>query len=183
MVQEISTELISNLKEECRLYNSIKKIELMPIGIVHTDASDDQIREETKDVKAVVEVFPEYEEALEGLDGYSHLFIISYFHKLRPKQVGPLKVKPKRVAKRGFKVKELPSLGVFALDSPTRPNPIGLTLVRFLGRHCRKLFVSGIDLFDGTPIIDIKAYQPDYRADGYSLPTWYVGLMNRTGHV
>lgn len=183
MVQEISTELTSNLKEECRLYNSIKKIELRPIGIVHTDASDDQIREETKGVEAVVEVFPEYEEALEGLDGYSHLFIISYFHKLRPKQVGPLKVKPKRVAKRGFKVKELPLLGVFALDSPTRPNPIGLTLVRLLKRDARKLFVSGIDLFDGTPVIDVKPYQPDYKANNYSVPKWYLHLMNRTGHL
>jgi tRNA-Thr(GGU) m(6)t(6)A37 methyltransferase TsaA len=160
-----------------------RKIELRPIGVVHTNASDNQIREETKDVEAVVEVFPEYEEALEGLDGYSHLFIISYLHKLRPKQIGPLKVKPKRVTKRGFKVEELPLIGVFALDSPTRPNPVGLTLVRFLRRHGRELFVSGIDLFDGTPIIDIKAYQPDYRTDDYYLPTWYVRFMNRTGHV
>lgn len=159
------------------------KIELRPIGVVHTDASDDRIREETEEVEAVVEIFPEFEEALEGLDGYSHLFIISYFHKLRPEQIGPLKVKPKRAAKRGFKIEEVPSLGVFALDSPTRPNPIGVTLVRLLGRHGRKLFVSGIDLFDGTPVIDIKAYQPDYIAKEFSLPEWYRKLMNRTGHV
>lgn len=159
------------------------KIELRPIGVVHTDASDDRIREETEEVEAVVEIFPEFEEALEGLDGYSHLFIISYFHKLRPEQIGPLKVKPKRAAKRGFKFEEVPSLGVFALDSPTRPNPIGVTLVRLLGKHGRKLFVSGIDLFDGTPVIDIKAYQPDYIAKEFSLPEWYRKLMNRTGHI
>lgn len=123
------------------MYGSIEKIELRPIGVVHTDVSDDLIREGTKDVERVVEIFPEFEEALEGLEGYSHLFIISYFHKLRPEQVGPLKVKPKRAVKRGFKIKELASLGVFALDSSTRPNPIGLTLVRLLGRQARKLFV------------------------------------------
>lgn len=146
------------------MYGSIKKIELRPIGVVHTDASDDQIREEAKNIKAVIEIFPEFEEGLEGTDGYSHLFIISYFHKLRPEQIGPLKVKPKRLAKRVFKIEGLPLQGVFALDSPTRPNPIGLTLARFVKRHGRKLFVSGIDLFDGTPVLDIKAYQPDYRA-------------------
>lgn len=165
------------------MYGSIKKIELRPIGVVHTEASDDQIREEAKDIEAVIEIFPEFEEGLEGMDGYSHLFIVSYFHKLRPEQIGPLKVKPKRLVKRGFKIEELPLLGVFALDSPTRPNPIGLTLARFVKRHGRKLFVSGIDLFDGTPVLDIKVYQHDYRADEYSLPTWYVTLMNRAGHV
>ncbi len=116
-------------------------------------------------------------------DAARSTFIISYSHKLRPKQIGPLKVKPKRVAKRGFKVEELPLLGVFALDSPTRPNSIGLTLVRFVRRDARKLSVSGIDLFDGTPVLDVKAYQPDYRAAKYSLPIWYVSLMNKAGHV
>lgn len=163
--------------------NSTGKIELRPIGVVHTHASDDQIREEEKEVKGVVEILPEFEEALEGLDGYSHIFIISHFHKLRPAQIGPVRVKPKRATKRGFKIEELPSLGVFALDSPTRPNPIGLSLVRLLGTHGRTLSVSGIDLFDGTPVIDIKAYQPDYKVDQYSLPRWYVQLMNRTGHI
>jgi tRNA-Thr(GGU) m(6)t(6)A37 methyltransferase TsaA len=165
------------------LCGSKEGIELKPIGVVHTDASDDQIREETKEVEAVVEIFPEFEEALEGLDGYSHLFIIAYFHKLRPEQIGSLKVKPKRATKRGFNIEELPLLGVLALDSPTRPNPIGLTLVRLLKRDARKLFVSGIDLFDGTPVIDIKPYQPDYKANNYSVPKWYLHLMNRTGHL
>ena len=165
------------------LNSSIKKIELKPIGIVHTEASDEQIRREIKDVEAVIEVFPEFEEGLKGVDGYSHLFILSYLHKLRSEQVGPLKVKPKRLVNRGFKAEELPLLGVFALDSPTRPNPIGLTLVKLVKRHGRKLFVSGADLFDGTPVIDIKPYQPDYRTEEYTLPQWYINLMNKAGHV
>ena len=130
-----------------------------------------------------MEVFPEFEEALEGLDGYSHLFILSYLHKLRPEQIGPLKVKPKRATRRGFKLEELPTLGVFALDSPTRPNPIGLTLVRLIKIQDNKLFVSGIDLFDGTPIVDIKPYQPDYHVDEYAMPDWYFKLMDKHKHV
>lgn len=165
------------------MFGSTEKIVLQPIGLIHTNASNHQIKEDTRDNKAIVEIFPEFEEALEGLDGYSHLFILSYFHKLRPDQIGFLKVKPKRATRRGFRLEELPTLGVFALDSPTRPNPIGLTLVRLLKRHRRKLFVAGIDLFDGTPVIDIKPYQPDYQVNKYTMPEWYLKLMDRNGHV
>ena len=165
------------------MVGSIDKIVLKPIGIIHTNASDSQIKEENNEVEAVVEIFPEFEEALEGLDGYSHLLIISYLHKLRPDQIGFLKVKPRRLTRKGFSLEELPTLGVFALDSPTRPNPIGLTLVRLHKRDHKKLSVTGIDLFDGTPVIDLKAYQPDYDAKKYSMPEWYLKLMNKKGHI
>jgi tRNA-Thr(GGU) m(6)t(6)A37 methyltransferase TsaA len=165
------------------MVGSAEQIVLKPVGVVHTKASDSQIKEEHRDVEAVVEIFPEFEEALEGLDGYSHLLLLSYFHKLRPDQIGPLKVKPKRATRRGFKLEELPTVGVFALDSPTRPNPIGLTLVRLLKRQGRRLFVKGIDVFDGTPVIDIKPYQPDCQVDKYAVPEWYLKLMDKNGHV
>ena len=130
-----------------------------------------------------MEIFPEFEEALNGLDGYSHLFTMSYFHKLRPDQIGHLKVKPKRATRRGFKLEALPILGVFALDSPTRPNPIGLTPVRLVKRQGRKLFVAGIDVFDGTLVVGIKPYQPEYQLDEYAMPAWYLKIMDRHGHV
>ncbi|MBN1785350.1 MAG: tRNA (N6-threonylcarbamoyladenosine(37)-N6)-methyltransferase TrmO [Candidatus Bathyarchaeota archaeon] len=165
------------------MVSSTDTIILKPIGVIRTDASDSQIKEENSEVEAVVEIFPEFEEALEGLDGYSHLFILSYLHKLRPDQIGFLKVKPRRLTRRGFSLEELPTVGVFALDSPTRPNPIGLTLVCLKQRDHRKLLVTGIDLFDGTPVIDIKAYQPDYDSRKYSMPEWYLKLMNKKGHI
>jgi tRNA-Thr(GGU) m(6)t(6)A37 methyltransferase TsaA len=164
------------------MVESTEKIVLKPIGVIHTTASDKQVKEEPRNVEATVEVFADFEDALEGLDGYSHLFILSYLNKLRPEQVGPLKVKPKRAVKRGFKLEELPTLGVFALDSPTRPNPIGLTLVRLIRRQGRKLFVAGIDLFDGTPVVDIKPYQPDYQVD-CAMPDWYLKIMDKHKHV
>jgi tRNA-Thr(GGU) m(6)t(6)A37 methyltransferase TsaA len=162
---------------------SKERIIIKQIGVVHTAASDNQIRSDHRGVEATVEVFPEFEEALEGLNGFSHVFVVSYLHKLRPEQIGPLRVKPKRAVKRGFKLEELPTLGVFALDSPTRPNPIGLSLVRLIRRDGSKLSVAGIDLFDGTPVIDIKAYQPDYQARKIALPEWYVKMMTKSGHV
>ncbi len=158
-------------------------MEIKPVGVVKTKATDAEVKEKKQDLEAELEIYPEFEEALEGIEDYSHLFLICYFHKLRPDQTGPLKVKPKRLVKRGFKLEELPLLGVFALDSPTRPNPIGLTLVRLIGREGRRLIVDGLDYFDGTPILDIKGYRPEYKTDKYTLPGWYLKLMDKRGHI
>ena len=121
------------------------EIVFKPIGEIKAHFSDSDIRAEAKDLEGELEIYPEFAPALEGIDGYSHLFVLAYFDRLRPDQIGPLQVKPRRLVNRGFKLDELPLLGVFALDSPTRPNPIGLTLVRFLGREGRFLKVTGLD--------------------------------------
>lgn len=131
----------------------------------------------------MVEVYPEFEEALDGLEGFSHIFVLVCFHKLRPEQVGPLKVRPKGLLRHGFRLEELPLLGVFALDSPTRPNPIGLCLVPLRRRNGRSLVVSDLDCFDGTPVLDIKPYQMSYRIENYKLPEWHMKLLEKTGHV
>ncbi|HWP24492.1 MAG TPA: tRNA (N6-threonylcarbamoyladenosine(37)-N6)-methyltransferase TrmO [Candidatus Binatia bacterium] len=158
------------------------EIKFTPIGVVRTQSSDAEVRE-TGDREGALEIFPEFEAGLEGIDGYSHLFVLAYFDRLRPEQIGPLKVKPRGLLRRGFTLEELPLLGVFALDSPTRPNPIGLTLVRVLKREGNRLFVRGLDFFDGTPILDIKGYRPQYRADDYTLPEWYRKLADGRGPI
>ncbi|OGA02725.1 MAG: tRNA (N6-threonylcarbamoyladenosine(37)-N6)-methyltransferase TrmO [Betaproteobacteria bacterium RIFCSPLOWO2_02_FULL_62_17] len=158
-------------------------IVLKPIGLVRHKATEAQIREEHRDLEGELEIFPEFEPALDGIDGFSHLFVLSYFDRLRPEQIGPLQVKPRRLLKKGYKPEELPTLGVFALDSPTRPNPVGLTLVRLLRREGRRLIVTGLDCFDGTPILDIKGYRPAYRADQYSVPDFHTRLMDEKGHL
>jgi tRNA-Thr(GGU) m(6)t(6)A37 methyltransferase TsaA len=153
------------------------EITFRPIGIIHTKGSDAEVRE-AGDREGELEIYPAFADGLEGIDGYSHLFVIVYFDRLRPEQIGPLKVKPRGLLRRGFKLEELPLLGVFALDSPTRPNPIGLTLVRFLRRETNRLLVEGLDFFDGTPILDIKGYQPNYRADEFTVPDWFRRLAD-----
>jgi len=153
------------------------EIKFKPIGIIRTKASDVEVKE-AGDIDGELEIYAEFADGLEGIDGYSHLFVIVYFDRLRPEQIGPLKVKPRGLLRRGFKLEELPLLGVFALDSPTRPNPIGLTLVRFLRREANRLFVDGLDFFDGTPILDIKGYRPNYRADNFTLPEWFRRLAD-----
>ena len=152
-----------------------------PVGGVRTSASDDEVRERREEFESTVEVFPEFEAALDGLDGFSHIFVLSYLHKLRPDQIGPLKVRPRRLLRAGFKLEELPLVGVFSIDSPTRPNPIGLSLVKLVRREGRKLVVVGLDCFDGTPVLDIKPYREDYRADQYTVAEWYRQLSQKAG--
>ncbi|MDP2603916.1 MAG: tRNA (N6-threonylcarbamoyladenosine(37)-N6)-methyltransferase TrmO [Deltaproteobacteria bacterium] len=157
-------------------------IQFTPIGIIHTISTDAEVKVKGGR-EGELEIYSEFAEGLEGIDGYSHLFVLVYFDRLRPEQIGPLKVKPRGLLRRGFTLEELPLLGVFALDSPTRPNPIGLTLVRLLRREGNRLFVQGLDFFDRTPILDIKGYRPNYRADDFTLPDWFRNLADDKGHV
>jgi tRNA-Thr(GGU) m(6)t(6)A37 methyltransferase TsaA len=128
-----------------------------------------------------VEIFPEFHDALAGLEGFSHVFVLSYFNQLRPEQIGPLKVKPRRLLSKGFRLEELPLVGVFAIDSPTRPNPIGLSLVELVKVEGGNLTVRGLDCFDGTLVLDIKPYTAQHRADQYKLADWYEDLRAKVG--
>ena len=158
------------------------EIRFEPIGVIHTEASEAEVKAHG-DREGEIEVFPQFAAGLEGIDGYSHLFVLVYFDRLRPEQIGPLKVKPRGLLRRGYRIEDLPELGVFALDSPTRPNPIGLTLVRVIRRESCRIFVRGLDFFEGTPVIDVKGYRPQYHADTYSVPDWFHKLADEQGHL
>jgi len=160
---------------------SENEITLRPVGVVRRNESDDSIRMRTAESEARIEIFQAFEDALDCLEGFSHIFVLSYLNKLRPDQIGPLKVKPRRLLSKGFKPEELPLVGVFAIDSPTRPNPIGLTLVNLVRINGRELVVRGLDLFDGTPILDIKPYRGNYRADNYEVARWYRDILTKAG--
>ena len=88
----------------------------------------------------------EFAPGLDGLEGFSHIIVLFVFHK---SSKSDLKVVPPGEKK---------SRGVFATRSPRRPNPLGLSILRLLGREGNRLRVSGLDLIDGTPILDIKPY-------------------------
>jgi tRNA (adenine37-N6)-methyltransferase len=161
----------------------VDKIALRPIGVVHTKSTPDEIRNKVPGLESEIEVYPEFAPGLEGLEGFSHIFVLGYFDRLRPEQIGPLQVKPRGLLRAGLTLGELPTIGVFALDSPTRPNPIGLSLVSLKEKRRNRLVVSGLDYFDGTPVLDIKPYQLGYRVEEFSLPEWHTKLLKRAGHV
>lgn len=149
------------------------------VGVVRTKATDDEVKEMSGQMEATVEIFPEFQEALDGLDGFSHIFVLSYLHMLRPEQIGPLKVRPRRFLRAGLKPEEVPLVGVFSIESPTRPNPIGLSLVKLVRREGRMLHVKGLDVFNGTPVLDIKPYTETYRAEHYELAEWNRQLLEK----
>jgi tRNA-Thr(GGU) m(6)t(6)A37 methyltransferase TsaA len=153
-----------------------EEIRFIPIGVSHTSASDEEVRDKGKELDFTIDVFPEFREALDGIDGFSHLIVIFHFNRLRPEQKGVLKVKPKKFLRRGLTLEQLPWLGVFALDSPSRPNPIGFSVVKFLRHDGLRLDVRGLEAFDGTPVLDIKPYTPERVIADVGVPRWYSDL-------
>ncbi|MFZ0806803.1 MAG: tRNA (N6-threonylcarbamoyladenosine(37)-N6)-methyltransferase TrmO [Candidatus Sulfotelmatobacter sp.] len=98
------------------------------------------------DAEGVIEILPEFEAGLTDIEGFSHLFVVWVFDRAE-----------------GFDLLGTPPIddrphGVFATRSPRRPNPIGLTVVELLRRDGRQLHVRGLDMLDGTPILDLKPY-------------------------
>jgi tRNA-Thr(GGU) m(6)t(6)A37 methyltransferase TsaA len=96
--------------------------------------------------EGVLEILPEYEAGLLDIEGFSHLFVIWAFHRSEGHDL------------QGRPPSDDRPHGVFATRSPRRPNPIGLTVVELLGRDGCRLQVRGVDMLDGSPILDIKPY-------------------------
>ena len=157
----------------------MKEIILKPIGRVHVKFDDETVKKSMFGVKGEIEVFKEYEEGLEGIDGFSHLIIIAYLHKVTEEQKKLLNVRFRRLQRFGLKEEELPEVGVFCCDSPHRPVPIALTIVRLVKREGRRLYVENLDLFDGTPVLDIKPYTPERIIEDLELPEWYKELYKK----
>ncbi|XP_022100829.1 tRNA (adenine(37)-N6)-methyltransferase-like isoform X2 [Acanthaster planci] len=105
-------------------------------------------------LRVLKEVFPNPEHSIQGLAEFSHVWILFIFHKNGDRKFTKAKVKPPRLD--GDKV------GVFATRSPHRPNPIGLTLAKLDRIEGNTLHLSGVDIIDGTPVLDIKPYVPSY---------------------
>jgi endonuclease-3 related protein len=125
-----------------------------------------------------IKVDPALAEALDNLDEFSHLLVLYWMH--RAGKDWPLKVHPKGMI-------DVAAVGLFASRSPNRPNPIGVSLVRLLGRSGNSLRVEGLDAIDGTPVLDIKPFIPwNDAADRAGVPPWVVrfhGLEERLREV
>jgi tRNA-Thr(GGU) m(6)t(6)A37 methyltransferase TsaA len=152
-----------------------------PIGYVKTEMSDEDIRKANGNVISKIIIKEEYIDGLQGLEGYSHILVISYLNKLRDFEIGVLKVKPRRLTKYGLKLEELPEVGVFAVDSPARPNPIGLSIAEIIKIDKNVITVKGLDLFNETPILDIKPYSYERVVKEFKVPDWYSELLKKLG--
>ncbi|MEZ0248154.1 MAG: tRNA (N6-threonylcarbamoyladenosine(37)-N6)-methyltransferase TrmO [Thermoproteus sp.] len=135
-----------------------------PIGYVSHGLPDEEVKKRRVEGKIVVR--EEYAAGLKGLEEFSHIIVVSYLHKRRG---APLLVRPKRVEARGIPA---PEVGVFATDSPDRPNPIGVSIVKLLKVEGSVLHVAELDLFDGTPVLDIKGFSPTRCPQDAKAPRW-----------
>ncbi len=125
-------------------------VTLTPIGTVRSRFNDTADIPKglgaRHDAEGILEILPELEEGLEDIEGFSHLYVIWIFDRAEGPELTAYPPSDDRPH------------GVFATRSPQRPNPIGLTVVELLGREGTRLRVSGVDMLDGTPIVDIKPY-------------------------
>ena len=142
-----------------------------PIGIIHSPLKEPYgapIQSITAhDVEGIAEVFAQYAEGLRDVEGFSHLILIYHFH---------LSNEPSLIV--------MPHLddethGVFATRAPARPNPIGISVVRLVKVDGRRLHLKGVDILDGTPVLDIKPYVPQFDA----VETEKIGWLKDRIHM
>ncbi len=132
----------------------MNEIKYKPIGVVHSQFKEPKgtpIQPAgAKNIDGTVELFPKYVEGLKDLEGFSHIILIYHFHLSKEM---PLKVKP-------YMDSEVH--GVFAIRGPSRPNPVGISVVRLIRIEDNILHIQEVDIVDGTPLLDIKPYIPEF---------------------
>ena len=142
-----------------------------PIGVIHSplkEAVGAPIQSVVaRDVEGVVELFPQYAGGLRDIEGFSHIILIYHFH-LSGKS--SLIVTP---------YLDDETHGVFATRAPARPNPIGISVVRLARVDGTRLHVTGVDILDGTPLLDIKPYIPQFDA----IETEKIGWLKDRIHL
>jgi tRNA (adenine37-N6)-methyltransferase len=131
-------------------------IQVNPIGVVKPQGD-----------RALVELRPELAPALEGLSGFSHVWVLYWFHNNdRPEERATLQVHPRRDPAN-------PLTGVFATRAPVRPNLIGFSACRIISVRNNILEVEGLDALEGSPVLDLKPYIPASDAlPGARVPGW-----------
>jgi tRNA (adenine37-N6)-methyltransferase len=129
------------------------RIELIPVGVVHSPIHETNLMP-VQGVRGQIEIFSPYLPALDGVETSSHLILLAWMHK---GQRDLLRARARKISE------DLPEKGVFSLRSPSRPNPVSVSVVKLLGSSGEGLLdVDCIDCIDGTPVIDIKPYQPGW---------------------
>lgn len=131
-------------------------MQVSSIGCIHSPHRDPAVTpiqpRFARGVQGRVEIFEPFANGLEDLEGFSHLFLVYHLHRADPPRLRVVPFMDDRTR------------GVFATRHPARPNALGLSLVRLVGREGRWLEVEDLDMLDGTPLLDIKPYYPAFDA-------------------
>lgn len=149
------------------------KIELEPVGYVRggrTEAIDD----DWGDVKAAIEIdrrFPQ--DAIAGLESFSHLVVVYYFHRVDPSTI-------EVVARHPRENPAWPKVGIFSQRGKNRPNLLGVSTCRIIGVQGLRIHVQGLDAIDGTPVLDLKPHMTGFEPRGQVRePEWAREVMGK----
>ena len=146
-------------------------IHYSPIGVIHTpftDLAGMPIQPTgAAGVQGRIELEPAYLDGLQDLDGFSHVVLIYHLHRAE---------KPRMVVTPFLDTKPR---GLFATRAPTRPNPIGLSVVRLLAIEDNVLRIENVDMLDGTPLLDIKPNIPDIEPKDVERIGWFAGAKGK----
>jgi tRNA-Thr(GGU) m(6)t(6)A37 methyltransferase TsaA len=143
-------------------------VTLQAVGVVRSRLHDLRPRD-TRDARSAIDVAEAFAPALAGLDGFSHAIVLTWLDRVSDAERATLRERPGGIP-------SLPEIGVFALRTHHRPNPIGVTVVRVERVEGARLHVAGLDVVDGTPVLDIKPYLPPYDSvPDARLPGWATG--------
>ena len=143
---------------------------LRPIGTVRSPATE-KVDEDWGRVEAKIELVPEYRAGLRGLADVSHVLVIAWLHGASFEPARHLVRRPRGQA-------DMPELGIFAQRAKNRPNPLGVTVVELVAVEPDGIRVRGLDAIDGTPIVDLKPYFPEFdSARDARVPEWVGRLM------
>ena len=149
----------------------MNEITYTPIGTIHSPFKEPKGTPiqplGAAGVDGSVEVYPDYAEGLVDLDGFSHIMLIYHFH---------LAKRPSLIAKPFMD--DQPH-GIFAIRAPSRPNPIGVSVVRLVGIEDNLLHIQDVDIVDGTPLLDIKPYVPEFDAREVEKMGWLEKNVRR----
>jgi tRNA-Thr(GGU) m(6)t(6)A37 methyltransferase TsaA len=141
-----------------------------PIGTVKSPVMEG-VDSDWGKVESEIQIKEEYAAGLTGLDAFSHIIVVFEMHKSSFSAGSDLVRRPQGR-------EDMPLTGIFAQRAKHRPNPIGVTSVRLLGVAGNILKVRGLDAIDGTPVLDIKPYFPQFdRVDAPHAPQWVDRLM------
>jgi len=123
------------------------------------------------ETQGTVEIFPQYVEGLRDLEGFERVWLLYWLDRAPAPR---LEVVPFR---------DDVERGLFATRAPCRPNPIGLSCVRLLGVEGNRLAIGGVDILDGTPLLDVKPYVPQFDAFPQSRAGWIENCPNGRTHA
>jgi tRNA-Thr(GGU) m(6)t(6)A37 methyltransferase TsaA len=148
----------------------MEPVTFTPVGVVHSTHKElygmPVQPPSAAGIAGEIEIFPEFAEGLLDIEGFSRIMVFYHLHR----SAGPL-------------LSAIPFLdtvphGVFASRIPRRPNPLGFSVVRLLSRDRNILKIADVDILDGTPVLDIKPYVPEFDSYPNESSGWFAGKLD-----